>query len=81
MRRILIGIGFIILASCKKTEATDKEHLIKAFHEAAARLRVDEAEVNRIVNLIAKGCEAKGQQTQMNRLGDPDCVDKPQEKK
>jgi transcriptional regulator NrdR family protein len=81
MRRILIGIGLIVLASCKKTEATDKEHLIKAFHEAAQRLRLEEENVNRIINQIAKDCEAKGQTTQLNRFGDPVCVDKTQEKK
>ena len=81
MRRILIGIGLIALASCKKTEATDKEHLIKAFHEAAQRLRIEEENVNRIINQIAKDCEAKGQQVQLNRFGDPICIDKTQDKK
>jgi transcriptional regulator NrdR family protein len=82
MQRILIVlIGLVILASCKKTEATDKEHLIKAFHEAAQRLRLEEENVNKIINQIAKDCEAKGQTTQLNRFGDPVCVDKTQEKK
>jgi len=81
MQRILTVLVMIVIASCKKTEATDKEHLIKAFHEAAQRLRIEEENVNRIINQIAKDCEAKGQQVQLNRFGDPICIDKSQEKK